>query len=138
MIKTESFEIKTEGDTDIINITSKIEKIVGKSGVKEGSVTVFVAGSTAGLSIIEHEPGHIKDLKEIFEEIAPVKKDYAHHETWHDDNGSSHIRAALLKPSIVVPFVDSKMVLGKWQNISLFDFDTSERTRKVIVQVNGD
>ena len=117
--------------------TPGINGILDKSGLKEGSVLVFVIGSTAGITTIEFEPGLVKDIKEAFQRLAPDDKDYAHHQTWGDDNGHSHVRAALLGPSITVPFSAGKLLLGTWQQIVLVDFDTRPRQRNITVQVTG-
>ena len=109
-----------------------------KSGLKNGTVTVFVTGSTAGVTTIEYEPGLVADIKEAFERIAPKGITYAHNETWGDGNGYSHIRASLLGASLVVLFTDFKMALGTWQQIVLIDFDNRPRKRDVLVQVMGE
>ena len=131
-------KISTKGDTDIINITEKVQEVLKESEIKSGIVNVFVVGSTAGTSVIEYEPGVIKDLQEAFEKIAPRNKDYAHHEKWHDDNGNSHVRASLLKPDINIPFNNNKLLLGTWQQIILIDFDTSPRNREIVISVIKD
>jgi len=128
---------KTKGQGDFIDITSEVQDCIDRSQVKEGQVTVFVVGSTAGITTFEFEPGLKKDLNEVFENLAPRGKDYAHHQTWGDDNGSSHIRAALQGCSVSVPFVKQKLLLGTWQQIVLAEFDTRARDRKVVVQLIG-
>lgn len=138
MIKTSTLEISTKGNTDIIDITEKVQKEISNSKFKNGSVTIFVVGSTAGITTVEYEPGLKKDLKEFFDRIIPQDKYYHHHETWHDDNGHSHVRASLLKPGITIPFKDGKLLLGTWQQIVLIDFDTRERKREIIVQISGE
>lgn len=138
MIKTSHIELSTKGHTDIIDITDSVRKEVESSSVKEGVVNLFVVGSTAGLTTIEYEPGLVKhDLKEFFEKIAPYNADYKHHETWHDDNGASHVRASLLKPDLSVPVVDGSLILGTWQQIVLVDFDTRPRERKIVMQITS-
>jgi len=138
MIKTATLELSTKGNTDVIDITEKVQKEISNSKFKNGSVTAFVVGSTAGITVVEYEPGLVEDLKEVFEKIAPRDKYYHHHETWHDDNGHSHVRASLLKPGLTIPFIDGKLTLGTWQQIILIDFDTKARERKVIVQIIGE
>lgn len=138
MITTSSFQIPTKGNTDIIDITDKVQTILSKSKVQEGQVTIFISGSTAGLTTVEYEPGLVKDLKEFYEKIIPQNKEYHHNERWHDGNGHSHIRASLLKPSLTIPFQNSNLLLGTWQQIILIDFDNRERTREVIVQIQGE
>jgi secondary thiamine-phosphate synthase enzyme len=111
---------------------------VTKSGIRDGLVTSFVVGSTAGVTTIEFEPGAIHDLNTVFEELAPRDGSYRHHLRWGDDNGSSHVRAALVGPSVTVPFQDGELLLGTWQQIALFEFDTQPRRREVVVQIVGE
>ncbi len=131
MIETRSFTVPTQGHTDIIDITSEVAQGLKGSGV----VVLFVSGSTAGLTTIEYESGLLGDLKETFEKIAPKEADYQHHKRWGCDNGSSHILAAMLGPSLTVPFNDGQLLLGTWQQIILVDFDTTVRSRDITVQV---
>lgn len=138
MVKTKTISLNTKGNTDIMDITDKVADIIKDSEIKSGIVTVFVPGSTGGLTTVEYEPGLIKDLKDIFEEMFPYKKNWAHNATWGDGNGASHIRASFLGPSITIPFVDGEMTLGTWQQIIFIDFDTRSRTRKLIVQIIGE
>jgi secondary thiamine-phosphate synthase enzyme len=106
--------------------------------VAAGIATVFVVGSTAAVTTIEFEPGAVADLNRLFEEIAPRGQSYRHHLRWGDDNGSSHVRAALLGPSLTVPFADRALLLGTWQQIMLLEFDTRPRKREVVIQIVGD
>jgi secondary thiamine-phosphate synthase enzyme len=131
VIRTRTFRVETRGHTHVVDITRQVGEAVQGTGV----ATVFVSGSTAGLTTLEYEPGLVKDLQEAFEKIAPESAPYHHHDTWGDDNGSAHVRAALLGPSLAVPFVDGKLLLGTWQQIVLVDFDTRARTRDITVQV---
>ena len=133
-----SFNVKTQGDTDIIEITDKIQSILSNSGIESGIVNVFVVGSTAGISFVEYEPGLIEDLQEVFEKIAPKHQYYHHHERWQDNNGNSHIRSTLLKPDVTIPFENNKLSLGTWQQVVLFDFDTSARNREILVTIISD
>lgn len=104
-----------------------------------GVATLFAIGSTAGLTTTEFEPGLVKhDLKAFFDKIAPEDAYYSHEETWHDDNGHSHVRASLLGPSLTVPFVQRRPTLGQWQQIVLIDFDTRPRERRIVVQLIGE
>jgi secondary thiamine-phosphate synthase enzyme len=135
---TTSFTVSSQGRTDILDLTPQVQQVLKKSGMEEGHVLVFVSGSTAGITTIEYEPGLIKDLKAAFQRWAPDNIEYKHHETWGDDNGNSHVRAALLGPSVTVPFKDGKLLLGTWQQIVLIDFDTRARKREIRVQVVGD
>jgi secondary thiamine-phosphate synthase enzyme len=136
-IETHSFEIKSKGKTDILDITENVQSIVETNHFSEGSALVFIGGSTAGITTIEFEPGLLKDYPAFFEKIAPSKETYKHDETWNDGNGFSHVRAALQGASFMVPFVNGKLLLGTWQQIILLDFDNRPRNRKVIVQVSG-
>jgi len=134
---TKEIAVSTRGNTDIIDITKEASSLLGQSGIQNGTVTLFVPGSTAGLTTIEYEPGLIKDLPETFEEIAPSEKRYHHDDTWGDGNGYSHVRAALLGPSLTVPFVRGRLTLGTWQQIVFIDFDNRSRQRHIIVQIMG-
>lgn len=139
MVKTEHLQLRTRGNSQVINITDDVAKALAGSGLTAGVVTLFNVGSTAGLTTTEYEPGLVNhDLKAAFERIAPEGGRYEHEETWHDDNGHSHVRASLLGPSLSVPFVDGQMTLGTWQQIILIDFDTRPRTRTVVCQIMGD
>jgi len=131
------FSVRTRAGTDVVDITRNVSEILAKSRIKSGIACVFVPGSTASVTTIEYEPNLIKDIKKALERIAPEGKDYEHHKTWGDDNGSSHVRACLMKPGIVVPFEDKKLLLGTWQQITLLDFDTRDREREIIVQIIG-
>jgi len=136
-IITKTFKIKTRGNTDILDITSEVQKIIRDSNLKEGQATVFVPGSTAGITTIEYEPGLLKDLPKVFERIAPENIEYAHHLTWGDHNGHAHVRAALLGASRTFPFSKGDLILGTWQQIVLVDFDERPRSREVVVQIIG-
>ena len=138
MVITKYLSLDTRGNTDVIDITSSCQDIINKSGLKDGTVTVFNPGSTGGLTTIEYEPNLIKDLKDALEIVAPSDKVYAHSQTWHDDNGSSHVRSSLMGSSITVPFKDGELTLGTWQQVVLCDFDTRPRRRKLVVQLIGE
>lgn len=138
MVKTDSIRLKTKGHTDIHDITSEVQRCVTRQGLNDGQVTVFVPGSTASVTTVEFEPGLVKDLKSAFERVAPANGDYHHHAAWGDDNGNSHVRAAILGPSITVPFVEGRLTLGTWQQIVLIDFDTRARDRDLVVQIIGE
>ncbi|MGD9109601.1 MAG: secondary thiamine-phosphate synthase enzyme YjbQ [Phycisphaerales bacterium] len=138
MVKTEEIKVKTKGNCHVVNITDEVAEAVGKSGIKDGVVTVFNVGSTAGITTTEYEPGLVNyDLEAAFEKIAPADARYEHEETWHDDNGHAHVRASLLGPSLSVPIVGGRLTLGTWQQIILIEFDTRARTRTVICQIVG-
>jgi len=131
-----TFEIPTEPDTDIHDLTPEVQGAVAKSGVEDGSVLVFTPGSTAGVTTIEFEPGAVADLARAIDQIAPTDGDYEHNRRWGDGNGYSHVRAALLGPSLTVPIVTGELRLGTWQQIVLCDFDNRPRRRQVVVQVS--
>ena len=137
-VVTKKIKVNTEGDTDIIDITSQVKGHVSKSGVKSGIATVFVSGSTGGLTTVEYEPGLIQDLKTYFEKIAPKAGKYEHNLRWHDGNGYAHVRASFLGPSVSIPFVNGEPELGTWQQIIFIDFDNKPRSRELIVQIVGD
>ena len=130
--------IDSKGDTDIINITDRVASLVSKAGVNNGIVTVFVSGSTGGLTTVEYEPGLVRDLRDFFEKIAPKAGEYQHNIRWHDGNGYAHVRASLLGPSLTIPFMDKRVQLGTWQQIIFIDFDNRPRSRELVVQIIGD
>jgi len=137
-VKTESISLSTRGNADIQDITDQITNAVSKSGLSSGTATVFCPSSTSALTTIEFEGGALSDLQRLFDEIIPVNREYAHDERWHDGNGHSHVRAALLGPSITIPFVDGQLTLGTWQQVIYVDFDNRPRQRKLIVQLVGE
>lgn len=130
--------VKTSGDLDVVDITGDVQRHVRKSGVFDGVVNIFVAGSTAALTTIEFEPGAVDDLKDAFSRLAPRDMDYAHNAAWGDGNGHSHVRAALLGPDITVPVRDATPLLGTWQQIILVEFDTRSRSRTLYLTVLGE
>jgi secondary thiamine-phosphate synthase enzyme len=133
------FQLATRGHTQALDITDQVNRILGQSRIRDGILVVFAVGSTAGITTTEAEPGLLThDLKAFFEHIAPQNQYYKHQETWHDDNGHAHVRAAALGPSLTVPVVDGRLTLGTWQQIVLLDFDTRDRRRDVIVQIVGE
>lgn len=137
-IITDSLELSTKGHTDIIDITGDVQSVLKNSGLQEGNLTVFISGSTAGVTTIEYEPGLLKDLPEAFEKLAPTGVTYHHDATWGDGNGYAHVRAALLGASFTAPFKDGRLILGTWQQIVVIDFDNRPRQRSVIVQMLGE
>ena len=137
-IKTTSFSLSTNGNADIRDITEQITNAVSKSGLTAGIVTIFCPSSTSELTTIEYESGALSDLRRLFDEIIPVNREYAHNERWHDGNGHSHVRAALLGPSMTIPFVDRQLTLGTWQQIIYVDFDNRPRHRELVVQLIGE
>ena len=137
MFVTERIPVSTRGDTDVIDLTDQVAGLVEKHRIRDGQVLVFVPGSTAGLTTIEFEPGLVRDLPELFERLAPQGGHYHHEDTWHDGNGHSHCRAALLGPSLTVPIASGQLLLGQWQQIVLVDFDNRPRRREIVVQLSG-
>ena len=137
-IKTETFEIGTRGFGDILDITEQVAERILASGFKDGNATIFVSGSTAGITTIEFESGAVADLKDAIERLAPLDMHYAHDARWGDGNGFSHVRAALMGASLTVPFKNKSLLLGTWQQIILCDFDNRSRTREVLVQLLGE
>jgi secondary thiamine-phosphate synthase enzyme len=130
--------LSTRGNTDILDITQQVNDCIHSSNLMNGLVTVFCPSSTSGITTIEYEPGVVEDLKQTFNEIVPKERVYLHDEAWHDGNGHSHIRSALLKTSLTIPLVEAKMTLGIWQQIVYVDFDNRPRKREIIVQVIGE
>ena len=137
-VYTGKITLKDKGGYEVFDITKKVKDLVGKSALANGTVTVFVSGSTGALSTVEYEPGLVQDLEDFFNRYIPPGKDYHHERRWHDGNGHSHVRASLVGPSISVPLVDSHLTLGTWQQVILVDFDTRARTRTVICQIFGE
>jgi secondary thiamine-phosphate synthase enzyme len=137
MIETRSIKVSSGQGIDIIDITEKVQKEIEKSKINEGFVNIFVKGSTASVSTMEFEPNLKKDIEEALNRLAPPG-DYHHHKTWGDHNGHSHIRATLLGPSCTIPFKDSQLILGQWQQCVLLDFDVPARDRELILTVTGE
>lgn len=137
-VKLNHIFLATRGDTDIIDITQQITECINSSQLMNGIVTVFCPSSTSAVTTIEYEPGVVQDLKRIINKVVPKDDSYLHDEAWHDGNGYSHIRAALLKASITIPLVDGKMTLGTWQQVVYIDFDNRPRKREIIVQIVGE
>jgi secondary thiamine-phosphate synthase enzyme len=137
-IATRRQHISTKGQGDAHDLTKEVAAAVAACRIKAGVATVFVIGSTAAITTIEFEPGAIADLNALLERLAPRGAEYRHHLRWGDDNGSSHVRAALLGPSVNVPIVDGALVLGTWQQIMLLECDTQPRQREVVIQVVGE
>jgi secondary thiamine-phosphate synthase enzyme len=138
MVATTRHHVSTRGQGDAHDLTEAVADAVAGSGAAAGVVTVFVVGSTAAVTTIEFEPGAIADLNRVFEQLAPRDGEYEHHLRWGDDNGSSHVRAALLGPSLAVPFAKGRLLLGTWQQIMLLELDTSARKREIIIQIVGE
>jgi secondary thiamine-phosphate synthase enzyme len=131
------FTVSTKGFCDIIDITSRVEEAVRKSGVKDGICIISSPGSTIGITTIENEPQLLKDFKELMEKLVPSDKKYHHDDVWGEANGFSHLRSSLIKPFLTVPVENGKLVLGTWQQIVFIDFDNREREREILVKVIG-
>jgi secondary thiamine-phosphate synthase enzyme len=137
-LETHSIEFSTQGNTQLVDITDKVQAVLSQSGFTEGNITLFAIGSTTGLSTVEYEPGLVNhDVAEMYQKIAPYGVAYRHNQTWGDDNGAAHLRSTITGSSLVIPFIHNKLILGTWQQIIFIDFDTRSRSRKVIVQVLG-
>jgi len=136
-LKTMELEFSTSGNGDVLDITDAVAARIGEAGISEGSVLLFVPGSTGALTTIEYESGVVRDLKEAAERLIPQEAFYHHDARWGDGNGHSHVRASLIGPSLAVPVAGGRMTLGTWQQIVFIDFDNRPRRRSVIVQVSG-
>lgn len=134
----DEINIETNGETDIVDITSKVQKIITISKIKNGIVCIFVPGSTGSITTIEYEPGLMKDLPRALEKIAPKNIHYDHHETWHDDNGRSHVKASIMGPSSTFPIKNAKLIHGTWQQLVFIELDTRPRNRNIIVNIVGE
>lgn len=138
MVHGSRITLKTNGFSDILDITHNVQKILEESGIKNGIVNISVIGSTASVSTIEFEPALVKDFQEQLEIKFPSTMKSRHSETWGDDNGFSHIRATFMGPGVTIPFQDNKLVLGTWQQIIVIDHDNQPRTRNIFVQIIGE
>jgi secondary thiamine-phosphate synthase enzyme len=137
-VKSSSIQLNTQGNADIHDITDQVKGAVQESGLQNGLVTVFCPSSTSALTTIEYESGALNDLRRLFDEIIDPSRHYAHDARWGDGNGHSHVRAALLKASFTVPFIDGRLTLGTWQQIIYIDFDNRPRRRELVVQMIGE
>jgi secondary thiamine-phosphate synthase enzyme len=137
-IETKTIQVSTQGFCDVVDITGKVESTLAAVRLTDGTVTIFVPGSTAGLTTLEYESGCIQDLKQAFERIAPMGAHYEHNARWGDGNGFAHVRAALLGASLHIPFAGKRLLTGTWQQIILVDFDNRSRRREVILQFVGE
>ncbi len=134
---SKTLRVNTRGNNDVQDLTRSLAELIHNADMRNGTATLFVQGSTAGLTTIEFEPGVVTDISEMFERIAPDTISYKHEARWRDGNGHSHVRAALLGPSIVVPFIEGKLTIGTWQQVVLVDFDNRPRQREIVVQFIG-
>jgi secondary thiamine-phosphate synthase enzyme len=137
-VSTHTLSLKTRGDADIHEITDQVSETVHISKMQNGTVTIFCPSSTSGVTTIEFESGALSDLRRLFDEIVPTNKEYAHNARWGDGNGHAHVRAALLGPSLSIPFVKGQLILGTWQQIIYVDFDNRPRSRELVVQIVGE
>jgi secondary thiamine-phosphate synthase enzyme len=135
---TQELRMETTAETDIVDLTPQVARIVSGGAVETGEVLLFVPGSTAALTTIEYEPGVLEDLRRAIERIAPRGISYDHDRAWGDGNGYAHVRAALLGPSLVIPFQARRLLLGTWQQVVLLDFDNRPRTRRILVRIRGE
>jgi len=132
----EELTLRTNGETDVVDVTEEVRAIVARAGIEDATVHVFTPGATAGVTAIEFEPGCVADFRRAFERIAPRDGTYEHNRRWGDGNGFSHVRAAMLGPSLSVPVAGNRLVLGTWQQIVVVDFDNRARDRRVVVTVS--
>lgn len=137
-VLTSSIQLQTKGNADVRDITDQVAAAMAETGLKNGIITVFCSSSTSALTTIEYESGCISDLRRLFDEIVDPVRHYAHNARWGDGNGHSHVRAALLGPSLTVPFVEGRLTLGTWQQIIYLDFDNRARRRELVAQVIGE
>lgn len=138
MILNEKISLTTQGNSEIIDITGRVRDILAEKGISNGILTVFIPGSTGAITTIEYESGALEDMQNLLETIAPQNKNYKHNLRWGDGNGHSHLRSALLGPSLVVPIVDGSLTLGTWQQIVFIDCDNRPRQRSIEIQIVGE
>jgi secondary thiamine-phosphate synthase enzyme len=138
MVETGTIRLNSGGDGDILDITGQVATQVRATGLRDGTVTIFTPSATSALTTIEYESGCLHDLRRLFDELVDPNRHYAHNARWGDGNGHSHVRAALLGPSLTIPFVDGQLTLGTWQQVVFVDFDNRPRQRELVVQVMGE
>ncbi|MDF1500631.1 MAG: secondary thiamine-phosphate synthase enzyme YjbQ [Anaerolineales bacterium] len=138
MFFTGTVELKTQGQTDMHDITQQVADLVTASKIEQGLATVFAASATSGITTIEYESGALEDLRQALDEIAPANREYKHNLRWRDGNGHSHLRSALMGPSLTIPILNNQLTLGTWQQILYIDFDVRPRDRSLIVNVLGE
>ena len=137
-VLTRTIKIRSEGESDVIDVTNQLSNIINESHFEKGIAIIFVSGSTAGVTTIEYEPGLIHDFPAMLSRVVPKNMKYEHDNTWHDGNGHSHVRASLIGPSLTIPIMRGKLTLGTWQQIVILEMDTRPRNRNVIVQIMGE
>ncbi len=138
MVITKRLGLQTKGQADMVDITPRVAKEVAGTDLRNGTVTVFVSGSTAGVTTIEYEPGLVADFKNAWQRTVPAGIPYEHDARWGDGNGYSHVRASILGASLVVPIINKTLALGTWQQIVIVDFDNRPRSREVLLQIMGE
>ena len=136
-IVTDRFTVSSRGNSEVVDITEHVAAILAQRKLREGLATVFVSGSTASITTTEFEPGLRRDLPETLQRLVPQGTRYHHDDTWHDGNGHSHVRAAIMGPSLTIPFSQGELLLGTWQQIVLIDHDNRPRDRTIFVQLIG-
>jgi secondary thiamine-phosphate synthase enzyme len=137
-IINERLGLETKGNGDLLDITGKISQVLHATKLRNGTMTIFVIGSTAAITTFEYEPGMIQDVRDMFEKLVPMNRHYHHDDTWGDANGFSHLRASLQGPSLTIPFEDGKLLLGTWQQVVLAEFDNRPRQRRIVVHMAGE
>ena len=137
-VTSKTIRLSTKGNCDMIDITADIAKEISNSGINNGIATIFISGSTAGITTIEYENGLVSDFQQMWDRNVPLNISYQHDRRWGDGNGYSHVRASLQGPSLVVPFANKKMMLGTWQQIVVVDFDNRPRAREIALQLLGE
>jgi secondary thiamine-phosphate synthase enzyme len=137
-VLSDTIQLHSEGEGDIIDMTMQLSNKVEESKIKNGTVTIFVSGSTAAVTTIEYEPGLVHDFPEMLSRIVPKDIENEHDNTWHDGNGHSHVRSSLIGPSLTIPIIGGKLTLGTWQQVVLLEMDTRSRNRTVILQIIGE
>jgi len=135
---TKQIKISSKSENDIIDITEQVADAISESGISNGTITVFVSGSTGAITTIEYEPGLVKDFPEMLSRISPDDINYEHEQRWHDGNGRSHVKASLVGPSLTIPFKDGQLLLGTWQQIVFLELDTKARARTLVLQIIGE
>ncbi len=138
MIRTSTISFRSTGNADFHDITEALQDAVSSGSLKDGILTVFCPSSTTAVTTIEYEPGALGDLRRLFDEIIPQEREYGHNARWGDGNGHSHVRAALLGPSLTIPVINGKLALGTWQQVVHVDFDNRPRHRELLVQLMGE
>ncbi len=136
--RTSTISFATRGNTDFHDITNEVQRLLTASGLQNGAATVFCPSSTTAVTTIEYESGALSDLGRLFDELVPAEREYAHNAKWGDGNGHSHVRAALLGPSLTIPFINGQLALGTWQQVIHVDFDNRPRHREIILQLMGE